>query len=52
VAKRNYKRFIAKGKAIKGIPLSEVKEIERWMNQYPRKILNHRTPEEYFTENC
>ncbi len=42
------RRFIPKGKAIKGIPLSEVKEIERWMNQYPRKILNYGTPEEYF----
>lgn len=26
------RRFIPKGKAIKDIPLSEVKEIERWMN--------------------
>jgi IS30 family transposase len=42
------RRFIPKGKAIRGIPLSEVKEIERWMNRYPRKILNYGTAEEYF----
>jgi len=37
-----------KGKAIKDIPLVEVKEIERWMNQYPRKILGYNTPDECF----
>src|SRR5690606_9846729 len=34
------RRFIPKGKSIKDIPPSEVNEIERWMNRYPRKILN------------
>lgn len=42
------RRFISKGKAIKNIPSLEVKEIERWMNQYPRKVLNYRTAEECF----
>jgi len=42
------RRFIPKGKAIKNIQLTEVKEIERWMNQYPRKILDYSTPEECF----
>ncbi|MFO7153823.1 MAG: hypothetical protein DIU64_002535, partial [Caldicoprobacter oshimai] len=42
------RRFIPKGKAIKDVPLSEVKEIERWMNQYPRKVLNYSTAEECF----
>ncbi len=42
------RRFIPKGKAIKDIPLVEVKEIERWMNQYPRKILGYNTPDECF----
>ena len=44
------RRFIPKGKAIRGISLSEVKDIERWINQYPRKILSYRTAEEYFYE--
>ena len=39
-----------KGKAIRSISLSEVKDIERWINQYPRKILSYRTAEEYFYE--
>lgn len=42
------RRFIPKGKAIKNVSLSEIKEIERWMNRYPRKILNYSTAGEYF----
>jgi IS30 family transposase len=42
------RRFIPKVKVIKDVPLSEVKEIERWMNQYPRNILNYSTAEECF----
>ena len=42
------RRFIPKGKVIKNIPSTEVKEIERWMNQYPRKILDYSTAEQCF----
>ena len=44
------RRFIPKGKAIREITLSKVKEIERWMNEYPRKILGYKTPQECFYE--
>lgn len=44
------RRFIPKGKAIRGIPLSVIKDIEDWMNEYPRKILGYKTPKEYFYE--
>lgn len=42
------RRFISKGKEIKNVPLSEINDIERWMNQYPRKVLNYSTAEECF----
>lgn len=44
------RRFILKGKAIKHILLSEIKDIERWMNEYLREILFYRTPKECFYE--
>lgn len=43
--------FVSKGKAIRDIPLSEVRDIEKGMNQYPRKILNYEIPEERFYKN-
>ena len=42
------RRFIPKGRSIKNIPLTNIKEIEQWMNQYPRKILEYNTPEQCF----
>ncbi len=42
------RRFIPKGKAIRNVSLSEIKDIERWINQYPRKILNYAAAEECF----
>ena len=38
------RRFIPKGSAIGDYSKSEIRGIQDWMNNYPRKILNGRTP--------
>ena len=40
------RRFIPKGSCIDDIPLSMIKYIENWLNNYPRRILGYRTPNE------
>ena len=47
---RVIRRFIPKGKRIALVSEKEVKEIERWMNNYPRKILGYKTPNEMVSE--
>jgi len=47
---RIIRRFIPKGKSIAAVPESKVKEIENWMNNYPRKILGYKTPNELVLE--
>ena len=42
------RRFIPKGKAIKDLTLEQIKRIENWCNNLPRKILGYRTPIELF----
>ena len=37
------RRFIAKGKNIDKYNDMEIKKIEDWMNNYPRKIFGYRT---------
>lgn len=44
------RRFLPKGTSFKGLTERKVKEIERWINNYPRKILNFKTAEEYYQE--
>lgn len=44
------RRFIPKGKSIKDITIETIKRIQNWLNTYPRRILNYRTPEEYYIE--
>lgn len=43
---RMIRRFIPKGTNIAKIPDSEIKKIECWMNNYPRKILGYKTAHE------
>ena len=43
---RMIRRFIPKGTDISKLSDKEVKRIEEWMNNYPRKILDYRTPNE------
>ncbi len=47
---RIIRRFIPKGRSIATVSESEVKEIEDWMNNYPRKILGYKTPNELVLE--
>lgn len=41
---RMIRRFIPKGYDIGGFSHEEIKKIENWMNNYPRKILGYNTP--------
>ena len=43
---RMIRRFIPKGTDISKISDKEIKRIENWMNNYPRKILGYRTTNE------
>ena len=47
---RMIRRFIPKGTDITEISNKEVKRIESWMNNYPRKILGYRTANEMVLE--
>ena len=40
------RRFIPKGTDISKLSDKDIKRIEEWMNNYPRKILGYRTPNE------
>ena len=42
------RRFLPKGTSFKNINLKEVKRIEKWINNYPRKIFNFETSEEKY----
>lgn len=44
------RRFLPKGTSFKGLKKEEVKRIEKWINQYPRKIFKFKTSEEYYKE--
>lgn len=45
---RMIRRFIPKGADIGKYTKQEIKRIEQWLNTYPRKILDYRTPQEVF----
>jgi transposase, IS30 family len=48
---RMIRRFIAKGRDISTFTRKQVQQIEEWINNYPRKILQFQTAEErYITE--
>ena len=44
------RRFLPKGTSFKKLTQEEVKRIEKWINNYPRKILKFKTSEEYYQE--
>lgn len=46
------RRFIPKGADIGRYTAGEIKEIERWMNRYPRRLFNWRTAGEVFRQEC
>lgn len=47
---RMIRRFIPKGADISKYTKREIKRIENWLNNYPRKILGYRTPSEIYEE--
>ena len=47
---RMIRRFIPKGTDIATISNKEIKRIEKWMNNYPRKILGYRTANDLVLE--
>jgi IS30 family transposase len=46
------RRFIPKGTDITSIPAKRIREIQDWMNNYPRKSLGGLTPIEKYREIC
>ena len=44
------RRFIPKGKRISEVSNSMIRNINLWMNKYPRKIFNYATPHDLFEE--
>jgi IS30 family transposase len=46
-ANKLIRRFIPKGTDIDQLKASDIKRIERWMNNYPRRILGYKSPNEY-----
>lgn len=44
------RRFLPKGTSFKGLTKKEVKKIEEWINNYPRKILKFKTSAEFYEE--
>ena len=47
---RMIRRFVPKGTNIADVTETEIKEIEDWMNNYPRKILAYKTPRQVVAE--
>lgn len=44
------RRFLPKKTSFKNLRQEDVKRIEKWINNYPRKIFNFKTSEEYYEE--
>ncbi|MCK8825245.1 IS30 family transposase, partial [Fuchsiella alkaliacetigena] len=44
------RRFIPKGTSIKKFSRRDIKEIQKWMNNYPRKMFNFKSSDEIFKE--
>ncbi|MFB9861626.1 IS30 family transposase, partial [Salinicoccus siamensis] len=44
------RRFIPKGQPISAVSDRQIQRIQRWMNDYPRKILGYQTPHEHFAK--
>ena len=44
------RRFLPKGTSFKNLTEEKVKTIEKWINNYPRKILGFKTSEEFYQE--
>lgn len=49
VANRLIRRFIPKGSNIGKYSIQEIHRIERWMNNYPRRIFGYKTANEVYS---
>ena len=49
-ANRMIRRFVAKGRDIARFTKQKVMDVEQWINDYPRRILDFMTPNELFAE--
>ena len=47
---RMIRRFVAKGRDIARFTRQAIREIETWINKYPRRIFDFMTPHELFVE--
>ena len=47
---RMIRRFIPKGSRIEDFSRSEVHWVEKWINNYPRKVIDFQSAREYFTK--
>jgi IS30 family transposase len=47
-ANRMIRRFVAKGRDIARFTKQRIREVEEWLNDYPRRILDFMTPNELF----
>jgi len=47
---RMIRRFIPKGTDISAVPPEEINRIQDWMNNYPRRILGYKTPNQLVLE--
>lgn len=45
---REVRRKFPKGTSFKNITTKEIKNVEEWINQYPRQIFNFATSDELF----
>ncbi|MDR2869537.1 MAG: IS30 family transposase, partial [Deferribacteraceae bacterium] len=45
-ANRLIRKFIPKGTDISTLPLAYIKRVEKWINNYPRRIFGYRTANE------
>lgn len=48
VANKLIRRFVPKGTNINSLTKTDIKRIEQWMNNYPRRIFGYRTADEIF----
>lgn len=44
------RRFLPKGSSFKDLKEEDVERIEKWINNYPRKMFNYKTSEEIYNE--
>lgn len=49
---RMIRRFFPKGTSFEQISQAKITAVQRWMNNYPRKLLNWRTPAEVAADFC